>query len=201
MLTGSSSGVADLKLRTEQTFTTASESRAERLLAEYLRLWGLRDPSTIAKHCHHWVRQASATSNARATPDWSLGDLYRATVQHAIIDIDGWMDQLAATIAVHPGEMDSRRGLLAIELQTLIDRYPASLLEPDSLPPAAMLQLTRAARPVVPVARRTSMPAQPLGELPAVLQLRWWLSPLVTLANGCAKLFGLRRAPTVNAYE
>src|SRR5580698_377694 len=45
----------------QETFSaTTAESRAERLVAEYLRVWGLRDPQTIALFAKHWVEVAAS---------------------------------------------------------------------------------------------------------------------------------------------
>jgi len=158
---------------------TEVEHRAERLLAEYLRMWGLRDPSTIAAHCRLWARQAAAdnfleTDRAPSVP-------YRSAVQQAMNDIDLWLDHLIRRISADPQAAPLRRGLLAVELQTFIDKHPAAMLAYETLPPSLVQRLQRAARPVVPFARPTHMPAQPLGKLAGPLRLQWWQQALVNL--------------------
>jgi hypothetical protein len=153
-----------------------TENRAERLLAEYLRMWGLRDPSTIAAHCRLWARQ-----NADDLSNRSGGGACRSVVEQAMNDIDSWLDDLTRLTSADPQAAPLRRGLLAMELQTLIDKHPSAMLACETLPPAFVQRLQRAARPVVPFARRTRMPEQPLGELAKPLQLRWWLQGVVNL--------------------
>src|SRR5580658_4674886 len=81
------------------------EHRAERLLAEYLRMWGLRDPSTIAAHCRLWARQATADSDS-AAGDLAVGRAsstpFRSAVQQAMNDIDQWLDHLAGLAPANP---------------------------------------------------------------------------------------------------
>jgi hypothetical protein len=96
-------------------------------------------------------------------------------------DIDSWLDDLTRLTSTDPQAAPLKRGLLAMEMQSLIDKHPAALLACETLPPSVVQRLQRAARPVVPFARRTQMPAQPLGELAAPLQLRWWQQALVNL--------------------
>jgi hypothetical protein len=155
---------------------TEVEHRTERLLAEYLRMWGLRDPSTIAAHCRLWARQ-SAAGNAELGQNSS----YRVAVEQAMNDIDGWLDHVTRTASPDPQTAPLLRGLLAMELQTYIDKHPAAMLAYETLPNSLSQRLLRAARPVVPFARPTRMPAQPLGELAAPLRFEWWWRTLVNM--------------------
>jgi hypothetical protein len=160
--------------------TTRPQRRAERLLAEYLRLWGLRDPSTVAIQCRSWVRQASSGDAHGVGPEF----LYGRSIQLANGDLDQWLNRLATLVAEDTAAAQSRRGLLAIELQSLIDRYPTALLAHEALPPTLLHRLQRAARPVVPAAKATPMRPQPLGELPSLLRLQWWGQLVSRLLSG-----------------
>src|ERR1043166_10259704 len=53
-------------------------ARAERLLAEYLRHWGLRDPSTIARQCRRWVQRANADVQSINPKQLTANRVYRA---------------------------------------------------------------------------------------------------------------------------
>jgi hypothetical protein len=143
-------------------------ARAERLLAEYLRVWGLRDPSTVAAHCRVWVTQA-IESEEQGKAQASLDSLYRTAVAGATNEIDDWIDHLTAGVSSGNHDAECRRGLVAFEVQTLIDRYPEAMLQYNMLPSQLTQQLQRAARRVVPPVKRMEMPGQPLGELPAPL--------------------------------
>jgi hypothetical protein len=158
---------------------TEVEHRAERLLAEYLRMWGLRDPSTIAAHCRLWARQAVVDDDRAANRTRSVS--YRSAVEQAMHDIGLWLDHLTRLTSADPQAAPLRRGLLAIELQTLIDKHPTVMLAYETLPPALAQRLQRASRPVVPFARPTHMPAQPLGELAGPLRFDWWQQAIVNL--------------------
>jgi len=158
---------------------TEVEHRAERLLAEYLRMWGLRDPSTIAAHCRLWARQTVGSDDAVADRTQSVS--YRTAVEQAMHDINLWLDHLTRQASADPQAAPLRRGLLAMELQTLIDKHPTAMLAYETLPPALLQRLQRASRQVVPFARPTHMPAQPLGELAGPLRLDWWLQAMVNV--------------------
>ena len=152
-----------------------TEARAERLLAEYLRQWGLRDPSAIATQCRRWVRRATGRADDLQAPSSSRGDLAEAALADAMRDMDRWLDHLALLVSPVPTEAAARRGLLAMALPTVIDRYPQALLQYESLPASFVQQLREAARPVVPVATQLRrMQGPPLGELPPLLQPRHW---------------------------
>src|SRR5947209_2633300 len=73
------------------------ESRAERLLSEYLRRWGLRDPSTIAAHCRLWAWQATETVDGPLSRR-STSNVYSAAMHGAISEIDEWLDHLASLV-------------------------------------------------------------------------------------------------------
>lgn len=152
----------------------AAGARAQRVLAEYLRQWGLRDPAVIAAHCRRWVQQAAeriAAGSERAAA------LDRLAIELAIAEIDGWLDHLSKLASTHAGDAHARRGLLAVEMQMLADRYSGVLLSRDGLPSSLMQHLRHAARPIVPPVHRVPMRPQPMGELPWLLSpQRWWQS-------------------------
>ena len=67
------------------------EARAERLLAEYLRQWGLRDPSAIAACCRLWVRRVTSGQDERRPLDGSHrseNHIARAALAEAMNDMD-----------------------------------------------------------------------------------------------------------------
>jgi len=148
------------------------EARAERVLAEYLRQWGLRDPTTIATHCRRWVREA--VERVGSQPGGQPVAICRAAVEAAISEIDEWLDHLSALAAVNGDDARARRGLLAIEVQTMIDKYPEALLNYDALPAPLMKHIRRASHSAVPAIHATRMRAQPLGQLASPLTWRWW---------------------------
>lgn len=175
-----------MHVETEARAEIRPEARAERLLAEYLRHWGLRDPSTIAARCRLWVQQAAATDD---NPDTAT-----AALELALADIDKWLDHLARRVSPNQVEAERCRGLLAIELQTLIDQHPEALLEYDALPDALLRRLQNAARPAVPAVQATRMDGQPLGELPAPLQPQWWRRFFARLTRVFLEAVSWRRA-------
>ncbi len=157
---------------TRETVTT--ESRAERLLAEYLRVWGLRDPQTIAVLSRQWVQSAIHAGNL-AQQTTSLNILYGAVMRHATSEMEQWLDRITAQSCADVHNPQSCRGLLAIELQSLIDQFPATILKDGPLPTALLEQLSRAARPVVPAGAPTKMPTQSLAALSSSKYLwGWW---------------------------
>jgi len=169
------------------------QAHAERVVAEYLSRWGLRDPVPIAVQSRLWVRQVLDASRDHPVLAGSANDLRRAALVQAIRAIDHWLDQLALLVAADAAEVEGRRGLLAMELPKLLEECPQVLLQAESLPAALVQQLQRAARPVVPAARRRRMPAQPLGELPPPLQPRRWRHFFGGLATDFLNILWLRR--------
>jgi hypothetical protein len=159
-------------------------ARAERLMAEYLRGWGLRDPSMVAAACRRWVGNGETEPN----PNESLDVLYRSAVAGATTDIDQWLDHLAATVA--PNDPDCRRGLLAIELQAVLDKYPEFLLRYDELPEWLAQHLQRAARPIVPPSQPTPMHEQPLVDE----HTPFWIRVISGTAGVVSRIFRLGRA-------
>src|SRR5690242_6645640 len=76
---------------------TAREARAERLIGEYLRVWGLRDPQTLAKLSRHWVRQASESLKPSQSHA-GHGELDIAVLRLANEDIGHWLDHLNSAV-------------------------------------------------------------------------------------------------------
>lgn len=148
------------------------EARAQRVLAEYLRQWGLREPTTIAVHCRRWVRQAVESVGAEAASRPSL--VYRTAIERAISDIDKWLDHLAMLACDTPDEASRRRGLLALEMQALVDRYPHAILRYHALPVALIEHLRRVTRVPVPEQRPRRMRPQPLARSALGLVWRRW---------------------------
>lgn len=152
--------------------------KVERLLAEYLRAWGLRDPAMVAALCGRWASAATGDTQA---------DLARAAVQRAECDVQKWLDHVATLIS--PGSAEDRvrrRGLIAMTIQDAIDDYPDAFLRYDPLPTGLLRRLQDAARPVVPNGGAgATMPVQPLGELPPVLRPGMWRRTLTRLLAAC----------------
>jgi len=145
---------------------------AQRLLAEYVRRWGLRDPSTIALHCQRWTRQAlQAPGDARAK---TTNELCIAAMNVAMRDVDAWLDRLTERIAGGLPPAESPRGALAIELQRLLPEHHELFLNVELVVEMLAKHPPATQRPVVPVSRPTHMEPQPLGELPHAMRPEWW---------------------------
>ena len=149
------------------------ESRAERLVAEYLRVWGLLDPQTIATLSRKWVRSAcdAATSPQQEA---TATEIYRVVLRRASMEMRQWLDHLTSEVCSDSDDALPRGGLLAIELQATIDQCPAALLYKESLPASLLKQLASAARPVVPATCPTHMPTQSLSPISLSRCLSSW---------------------------
>jgi hypothetical protein len=166
------------------------EARAERVLAEYLRQWGLRDPFAIAAHCREWVRRVTE----RQAVDGTEEHLARAALGEAVGDLDRWLDHLALLVSPDPAEAAALRGLLAMAIPAVIDEYPQSFLQYESLPEPLLQHLRAAARPVVPLpAQPTRMDGPPLGELHPLLQPQQWRRLVARLATATLDVVGYKR--------
>lgn len=150
--------------------------RAQRMLADYLRAWGLRDPQAIALHCRLWT-------NAYAQPAGAAKQAPGAAVLSGILeqasrDMEAWLTRLADVVADDAPAAKSNRGLLAMQLQSVIDHYPSVLLKDAELPAKMLEQLRGAARAAVPTPFPTQMRPQPLDVRMSPLRWEWWLQPL-----------------------
>jgi hypothetical protein len=151
----------------------SAASRAERLMAEYLRVWGLRDPSTIAALARRWVDRA-VLAQAHRPAEGSLGELYRLALRHAIEDIDRWLDQLTRELVARSPDISWRRGMVAMALQNVIDQHPTALLSQGPFPAVLIEQLAGCARSAVPAVCPTRMPTQSLEAInPSRTVSRW----------------------------
>jgi hypothetical protein len=179
---------------TENDAGAHQQARAERLVAEYLRYWGLRDPSTIAVQCRDWVRQATEIlEHHRTASDGRNEDLCRVAISVAIREIDRWLDHLARQTSADATSAPWRRGLLAMRLQNLLEQYPQAWLQYEQLPDALFEKLRSAARPVVPAPQPVPMNDQPLGELPSPLQPAWWRNAFartLDVLSGAGRILG-----------
>ena len=151
------------------------ELRAERLLAEYLRVWGFRDPQIIAVLAKQWVRRASEATGTDAQEP-SRCDLYRAALGHATRLMTHRVNQISRHRAKTEYDAHSRRGLLAIELRSLIDEFPRELVNGD-IPETVLDRLTLTSQRVVPPMRRTTMPVQSLQPATNARWQRWRSAP------------------------
>jgi hypothetical protein len=154
----------------------------------------LRDPAVIAAHCHIWVERVSRADGDPQVLVDSEDQFVRAALAEATSDMDKWLDYLAVLVSPDPEEAASRRGLLAMEIQTVIDSYPEALLQYESLPESLLQRLQEAAHPVVPAATRpTRMHGPPLGELPPQLQPQQWRLFFGQLATAILVVVGFSR--------
>ncbi len=172
-----------------------TKARAQRLVAEYLRMWGLRDPQAIADRSRIWVDQCD-DSPSGGPDEPSLAEVYRTVMQRATNDMDRWLDHLALAAGIDAEDSASRRGLLAMEVQSLIDENPAALLEQEAPPARLLAQLQDAAHPVVPKKSPAHMPTQSLGELPDVARLDWWRRAISGTAAAAGRLISLAKLPS-----
>lgn len=149
-------------------FSADDERKSERILAEYLRAWGLRDPGAVAAQCRRWWLWAEENAEA--------GEASGAVLRHAEQEMDSWIDHLCLQIVANADEAAAIRGSVAVALQAIIDEYPDALLRLDKIPSDMLHRLEAMAYPVAPPTReRSRMQGPPLGELPPLLQPnRWW---------------------------
>ncbi len=122
------------------------------IVGEYLRDWGLRDPDVIATRARDIVDQAEKLIAAQ--PDSTL------TLSEAALSIT--VDLIAAAIVVKPEAGETGlvpQACVVAEVSEILDAYPC-LVQGDRDPAASDL-LSTAARPIVPQAKRSEMPAQP----------------------------------------
>ncbi len=134
-----------LKRHLSNSLPSELQARAQRLAAEYLRMWGLRDPQAIADRSRIWVDQCD-DSPVGGADELPLAEVYRTVMQRATSDMDGWLDHLALAAGIDAVDSASRRGLLAMEVQSLIDENPAALLEQEAAP-ARLIAATARRRP------------------------------------------------------
>ncbi|HWC90213.1 MAG TPA: hypothetical protein VG433_11170, partial [Pirellulales bacterium] len=149
-------------------------ARVERVLAEYLRSWGLRDPAVIAQCCRRWSTESCQASSREATQEESPADLTSRAMRIAQREIDQWIDELSHRALADDSDAQAARGMLAMRLQAVIDDHSASWLNHGNLPIGLTESLEAAAQRVVPDVCLARMLPQPLGELASPLKWSWW---------------------------
>jgi hypothetical protein len=136
------------------------ELRAERLAAEYLRVWGFRDPGIIAALAKKWVQRAAQASPLDGTPP-SRQRFYREVMRQATNAMTAHVDDLARRVGAGPQDAQSRRGLLATELRSYIDEFPREMVT-GAVPEEIIGELAASSQRVVPPSSPTTMPVQSL---------------------------------------
>ena len=126
------------------------------IVGEYLRDWGLRDPDVIAARSREIVEQAEKF--LAVAPESTL------TLSEAALGIA--VDLISAAIVVKPDPADTSvlvpQASVVAEVSHLLDEYPC-LVQGDSsaIDHEAVGALAVLAKPIVPRAKRSEMPAQP----------------------------------------
>lgn len=126
------------------------------IVGEYLRDWGLRDPDVIAARSREIVEQAERF--LAVAPESTL------TLSEAALGIS--VDLIAAAIVVKPEPGDTGtlipQACVIAEVSHVLDEYPqlagGSSSEFDAEANGALATL---ASPIVPLSKRSEMPAQP----------------------------------------
>ena len=180
--------VGEASLPSDQLLLPA-RARAGRVLAEYLRCWGLRDPQMIANLCRQWTEAPRPIDVNQQTS----AAVEAAIIAHGMQQMNAWLDRMTRMAGATNAELPAARGLVALELQSRIDTFPEALVDRQAIDSNDLSSLHDCSQPVVPPTFFVSMPEQPLGELPAALQSKAW-SRLLDLPSGMlARAFGLLR--------
>ncbi len=160
--------------------------RGQRVLAEYLRAWGLRDPQAIADYCRRMTEECVASSNSDG--DRSPGKLDRQLMRAAMADLNRGLDRVTTCVCRDDAEIAARRGPLAVKLQSLLDERP-ELLVGDSRPSIAEAdELRRVSAAAVPPPSTQDMPEQPLSDSGSTAKPSWWLRRLIAVLATTARL-------------
>jgi hypothetical protein len=136
------------------------DARAARLISEYLRVWGFRDPETIATLAKTFVLKVrEAGANDGGEP--SRSSFYLAVMRQVKLAMSDRIDGLSQMIADTGGDAESRRGLVAMEMRNLTDEYPVEVIQGE-LSEGTIERVAVLAQRVVPPTCLKHMPEQPL---------------------------------------
>ena len=160
-------------------------SVAMRLVADYLRDWGLRDPELVAAETRRLIEQAEAESEFA---DISLEALdgandaicrrfYETAIRITVAQVEAWVTGLAAAPTLVDRADGHDRCAVVPRLPELLSEYPEAIMGRPAPREGAIVDLGRAVQAVVPPALHRRMRGAPPVRNVWVFRGETWSAP------------------------
>lgn len=143
-----------LSRRDERSFRAmrhSPQATAKRLVADYLRDWGLRDPELVAAESKRIVE--STLDEFPLYDDMTDGErdaFCQAAIRRTVAEIESWSATIARGITPRAAGRFALGGTLSPGLSELLDAFPEAVVRRDHPTARALADLEQAILPVVP---------------------------------------------------
>lgn len=127
------------------------QATAKRLVADYLRDWGLRDPELVAAESKRIVE--ATLGEFPLYDDMTDGErdaFCQAAIRRTVAEIESWSATIARGITPRAAGRFALGGTLSPGLSELLDAFPEAVVRRDHPTARALADLEQAILPVVP---------------------------------------------------
>lgn len=162
------------------------QATAKRLVADYLRDWGLRDPELVAAEAKRIVEATLDEMPLYDDTTEAERDAFcQAAIRRTVAEIESWSATIARGITPRAAGRFAMGGTLSPGLSELLDAFPEAIVRRDHPTARALADLERAILPVVPKPNVREMGAVPRTRAVRYLRPGFW--------KAVARNLGMRR--------
>lgn len=140
--------------RDERSFRAmrhSPQATAKRLVADYLRDWGLRDPELVAAESKRIVEATLGEFPLYDDMTDAERDAFcQAAIRRTVAEIESWSATIARGITPRAAGRFALGGTLSPALSELLDAFPEAVVRRDHPTARALADLEQAILPVVP---------------------------------------------------
>lgn len=127
------------------------QATAKRLVADYLRDWGLRDPELVAAESKRIVEATLGEFPLYDDMTDAERDTFcQAAIRRTVAEIESWSATIARGITPRAAGRFALGGTLSPGLSELLDAFPEAVVRRDHPTARALADLEQAILPVVP---------------------------------------------------
>ena len=164
---------------TSRRLRPSPQATAKRLVADYLRDWGLRDPELVASEARRIVEatlEEMPLYDDTTEPEREA--FCQAAVRRTVAEIESWSATIARGITPRAAGRFAMGAAMSPGLSELLDAFPEAIVRRDHPAARALADLERAILPVVPATHVREMGAVPRTRTVRYLRLAFWRTVL-----------------------
>ena len=180
-----------------QTIGRSPRCVAGRLVADYLRDWGLRDPELLAAESRRLIEltESDFDSADLDRPNESLCQRFcQAAIDRTITQVASWTASIAMEPPCQATDAQAASRIVA-RLPDMLDEFPEAVVRQEGFPARAASLLKRSVQPVVPTPIVRPMALAPRTRTVRFLRPLYWRQTL-RLARGYSVRLLPRRSVT-----